>query len=179
MICDECGSDNAVYKLVVFMGGQRTERHLCPQCMEKQKAMHEGEVKNLLTTLFKSVQQTGPSEEKSKAQEKDVICPVCGTSLEKVKKGTPLGCAGCYEAFRQPLVQFLSHAGGNARHTGRIPENAAEGVMIRRRAEDLKIEMQLAIACEDYERAAEIRDELKKLQMNENSRETEGESVHA
>ena len=32
MICDGCGRDNAVIRLVVMSEGQRVEQHLCVDC---------------------------------------------------------------------------------------------------------------------------------------------------
>ena len=183
MICDECGRDNAVYKLVVFISGQRTQRNLCPECMEKQKQNQAGEMKNLLNMLFQEVNQpqgenaSNPKGEKEKP--KDITCPRCGTSLSQVKKGVRLGCSTCYKAFRSDLGQFLTRMNGGAQHTGRTPAQAGVKGEKERREEALKNEMALAVACEDYERAAEIRDELKKTAESLPLEQEKGEGVHA
>ena len=53
---------------------------------------------------------------------------------------------------------------GNARHIGRIPKNADASMKTQRRIEQIRREMDMAVVLEDFELAAELRDEMKELE---------------
>ena len=74
-----------------------------------------------------------------------------------------LGCAHCYEAFKKPLEGLLLKLHGNLQHTGRIPGGLKSDASIRYHMEQLKQELVKAIAAEEYERAAQIRDQVRAL----------------
>ncbi len=50
---------------------------------------------------------------------------------------------------------------GDSRHIGKVPARGGEKVMIKKKIEGLKYQLQKAIAAEEYEKAAEIRDQIK------------------
>jgi protein arginine kinase activator len=74
-----------------------------------------------------------------------------------------LGCSQCYEFFQQQLIPLLRSIHGNTRHVGKIPQRFARQVSLRRKARGLQDELELAIQLEQFERAAELRDEIRKL----------------
>jgi protein arginine kinase activator len=49
-------------------------------------------------------------------------------------------------------------------HTGKIPKKLGKNIIEKKRIVTLKEELQKAIAAEEYEKAAEIRDKIKELQ---------------
>ena len=89
------------------------------------------------------------------------VCPTCGISEEEVARTGRVGCADCYREFAPLLTPYIRRIHGNATHTGRVPAKVAASP--KRRREALEREMNEAIGTQNFERAAEIRDELKKL----------------
>jgi protein arginine kinase activator len=82
---------------------------------------------------------------------------------ELIKSGRP-GCAKCYEIFESELDKIITGIHGSARYSGALPGKNAAGAERRKRIEELKKEQQIAINEQNYERAAEIRDEIKALE---------------
>lgn len=90
------------------------------------------------------------------------VCPTCGISEEEVARSGRVGCADCYREFAALLAPYIRRIHGPAAHAGRVPAQVAASPARRRAA--LEREMKDAIAAQNFERAAEIRDELKALE---------------
>ena len=95
------------------------------------------------------------------------VCPECGTTYEAFRKSHCLGCAACANAFRQTLLEALRQSGAGAVHTGRRPLSSPEAIGHRARRVTLQRQLDEAVAREDYEAAAGLRDELRMMDMQE------------
>ncbi len=95
--------------------------------------------------------------------ETTVRCPGCGLDFETFKRSGRLGCGDCYDAFRPQLEWILEELHGASRHVGSTPESNMELAKTIGDEESLSRQLQEAIAAEEYERAAEIRDKLSEL----------------
>jgi protein arginine kinase activator len=93
-----------------------------------------------------------------------MTCESCGTTHQDFKKGGRLGCEACYHVFRPVLEPLLDgmHAGIN--HLGKIPSRSVERKTVVESEDALRKALQKAVEEENYEKAAELRDRLKKLQ---------------
>jgi protein arginine kinase activator len=92
-------------------------------------------------------------------------CPKCGMTYPEFRSGGRLGCPHDYEVFQEGIQSVLRQVQGRSRkHVGKVPRRA--GAMIQRqiRQTALQGELEQAIAVEDYENAAKIRDALRELQ---------------
>jgi protein arginine kinase activator len=70
-----------------------------------------------------------------------------------------IGCPADYDLFRKGLLPLISRQHGATRHVGKAPRRsrvAADRARLRARSE-----LRDAIALEDYERAARLRDMLR------------------
>lgn len=110
-----------------------------------------------------------------------LTCGNCGTTLEAVQMGQPLGCSECYEVFSSLLLNEVVHAGQAPErlltkkntvpaHVGRTPGEGAE-INPSVRLVALNEALNETLGREDYEQAAWIRDQIKEL-----TQEEEGES---
>ena len=81
-------------------------------------------------------------------------CPVCGFSIEDYRRTGHLGCPDCYTVFARELDP-----------TAEPEETEAEESNAIKRAR-LQKELQQAVAREDYERAAALRDKINALPEN-------------
>jgi len=100
----------------------------------------------------------------SVARKPSIQCPGCGLGLEELRRQGRVGCEQCYQAFDAYLSESLERLHGASRHVGRLP-GLPEGELERRQqVEGLKGELQDAVREEDYERAADLRDEIQALE---------------
>ena len=114
---------------------------------------------DLLRTLFGS-EDTAPVPA---LPETTVRCPGCGMDFATFKRTGRLGCGDCYEAFRPQLEWILEELHGASRHVGNTPDSNMELARSLDEQETLTQQLQEAVAAEEYERAAEIRDKLSEL----------------
>jgi protein-arginine kinase activator protein McsA len=87
-------------------------------------------------------------------------CPRCGKALGEVRTGGPLGCAQCYEAFREELKEIFSDLQGCSTYQGETPAWVAGKFRIR----DLKRQLNDAIVGERFDEAKRLSQELAALQ---------------
>lgn len=167
-LCEECGENEACYTISVMMGGEVTQRHLCADCMAKMNmTLAAGNVKHLLSAIMSAI--TGSVEEASPAAapEEDVVCERCGTTLSQFTKSGKLGCPCCYTAFRKQLTPMLQQIHGRVQHAGRKPLDTEAAQQRRSVYERLSRQLEQAVAMEDFESAAMLRDQLRQLSAAE------------
>lgn len=164
MLCEECKSREAVYTVSVVVGDELTSRHLCEECMARMNAnFSSGNIKNLLSSILSAI--TGietPAEPKE-----DVVCPRCHTTLSQFTKSGKLGCPKCYDAFHEQLQPMLLQIHGRVQHAGRQPLATVDAQRSRTRQEALSRQMEQAVAVEDFETAARLRDQIRALAAKE------------
>ena len=101
-----------------------------------------------------------------------VQCPRCGLLYSAFKETGRLGCAECYAAFQFQLRPLLRRIHGDTRHKGKSPTRDSEGVSRSRQMQRMYDELQRAVEREEFERAAELRDEIKKLEREDQAERT-------
>lgn len=156
MQCEECGIRPAEVVMTTVIGGQTTTRHLCRECVKKYKA---GDVQAVLAAVLSAMGQ------QKKAP--DITCPHCGETYAEFQKTGMLGCAECYQAFRQELTPMITRVQGRTQHAGRRPPVSREEQERLARMDALRAEMEAAVAVEDFEEAARLRDALRALTETE------------
>ncbi len=96
-------------------------------------------------------------------------CAKCGTTWDRLREDGRAGCAYCYEAFEEKLREVMTRMQREAHHVGKTPRAAQRR---RRRLEQLRDKrdhrlqmlqnrLQEAVAQENYEDAAALRDKIK------------------
>ena len=103
------------------------------------------------------------------ARDVSARCPTCGTTWDRLKTDGRAGCSGCYAAFRTELNDVMTRLQRGGQHLGKTPKAAGKR---RRRLDHLRQrrdhQLQLlqnrlkeAVASEQYEEAATLRDKIK------------------
>ncbi|MFQ6617713.1 MAG: UvrB/UvrC motif-containing protein [Fidelibacterota bacterium] len=87
------------------------------------------------------------------------ICAQCGTTIDDIESGELLGCPECYTTFESHLKVILRRIHGGHKHEGIFPLSVYSRDSIKRLESDLKE----AVAAEEFEKAARIRDLIKKI----------------
>ena len=91
-------------------------------------------------------------------------CSDCGMTISDFKETSLLGCPACYETFESHLEQLIVRVqGGQSQHVGKAPRQVGGDVDRQLAIKRLLKELDSAVGREQYERAAEIRDELRHL----------------
>lgn len=154
--CTECKKPIAiVYTEIV--GDQVTRTSMCADCPEYQKRLHGGS--HALPILM--------------GEGANLACGNCGTTLEGLKMGHPLGCPTCFEIFADILFQELLHQNRLPSrltafkktiplHIGRKP---GESKQLNLSAKLLALNEALTetLKAENYEQAALLRDQIREL----------------
>lgn len=152
MKCQKCGQNEATVYYKETLNGQTHESHLCAQCAAEKNP-------SMFSSHFFSGSLFG--NPLSKPQTEDKTCPTCGLTLTNLCKSGKVGCADCYSAFEHVLLPYIKKTHGAAKHisakqnTAKPDENPAE---------TLRKQLQEAVSCEDYETAAKLRDEIRRLE---------------
>lgn len=155
--CQRCNERATLY--ITEIEDQGVEEHnLCYKCA--QKYLHDTEENHAAKETAGAVaaKVAVPAAKTGSAQ-----CPVCGISFEDFRSTGRLGCAHDYEVFRNELRPLLENVHGNLRHIGKVPRRMPADTQLHTRRIQLRQELQQAIAVEDYERAAKLRDEIDHL----------------
>lgn len=184
MLC-ECGQREATVHEVVIRAGKKAERHLCEVCAREAGigAPAPTQMADLLGKLMTpptpgAKPKLVPAKPGAIAQAA-ASCPSCRCTFAEFKTTGMLGCPECYRAFDALLSPLLERAhDGGMHHVGKVPHAALErsrrsadqgsgvlGSAIERakRVESLRKALEAAVAGEQYEKAARVRDELRQL----------------
>lgn len=166
MLCEDCKVNEATYSIAVMVGEEVTHRHLCGDCMAKMNMnLASGNLRGLLSSLLTAI--TGAPENKEAEPQPDIVCPRCSTTWAQYTKNGRLGCPGCYEAFHEQLQPMLQQIHGRVQHAGRRPLHSETAQRVRSQQEELTRQMEQAVALEDFETAAVLRDRLRELSRKE------------
>lgn len=85
-------------------------------------------------------------------------CPTCGHTLEDVLIIGKIGCGNCYEFYKKELLPLIEKCQfGATKHIGKKPKRISKSL------KELETELKTAIEKEEYEKAAVLMDEIKKL----------------
>jgi len=93
----------------------------------------------------------------------EIKCPRCGFSQADFKKSGRLGCPECYVTFAEGLAGLLKTMHKGTRHVGKAPEALRQSRDKMDRLKLLQKKLNKAIDTEDFELAAQLRDEIKAL----------------
>lgn len=157
MVCDICHQNSATMHLTEIINDEVVEMHICQVCA-KSKAKELQEQLNISDFLggLLGVEDLG-------VKNQTLTCSNCGFSYADFKKKGRLGCSRCYVTFKQLLLPLLRKIHSATRHTGRSPVQKGKKEPIGSKIEQLRLKLNEAIKHEEYEQAARLRDEIKKM----------------
>lgn len=175
--CDQCHEREAVIHLTQIVDEQVTTLHLCERCAAEKGVESPGSAaKTPLGSFLAAMGQTLPEIPAPQSAE---ACPQCGGTLQDFRETGRLGCPTCYRAFETPLRDLLRRLHGSAHHTGERyaaqgrpadgagaanGQSAPTGPDSTALAASLREQLRAAIATENFELAAELRDRLRVLE---------------
>ena len=182
MLCDICNKNEATVHYTEVINGVKSERHLCSECMKEMDNGLEGEfpfaklIKGILSAHIASGQENNAALQ--------LKCNKCGMTYHQFAKAGKFGCSECYSVFGPLILDNIKKIQGSSTHTGKKYKKADQNTDIsglfeensddksiagkNKGSRDTDIEvlqnrLKKAVAAEDFEEAAKLRDEIKEL----------------
>ena len=157
--CDKCHHPATLHE-VEIVKGQKIEKHLCDDHAREEgiSVKHEYTPINELLTDFVKTHSGAVTQQ-------ELVCDNCRLSFSQFREHGLLGCPQCYKSFESPMGQLLERAHeGGTHHLGKVPQRCGTGE--RRQAQLLRLQHRLddAVAAEDFELAAKLRDEINRFE---------------
>lgn len=171
--CQNCNIKEANVHVTKIANGSKSEMHLCEECAKNKQEFGVNNVsfgfpmsfQNIVDGLFEVIgtpkQVLSPGE----------ICSVCGMTFVDFRNSGRVGCSNCYYTFSKNMFPLIKRVHGNIQHTGKIPKRTGGMIKVRRNVEKLREELRVLVENEEYERAANIRDEIRSLENELNNLE--------
>jgi protein arginine kinase activator len=163
MLCQECNKRPATLHFQKIVNGEKSEFHICESCAREKGELIPGaansfSIHNLLSGLldFEPGHSVG-------AKLQQLRCDHCGLTYSQFSKLGKFGCSSCYKHFAERLDPLLKRVHGNTHHVGKVPKRAGGMIHYKREIEALKRELEKRIANEEFERAAQLRDQIREL----------------
>ncbi|HEY4431008.1 MAG TPA: UvrB/UvrC motif-containing protein [Paenibacillus sp.] len=168
MQCQECGVKPATLHFTKIVNGEKTEFHICESCAREKGELIPGtaggfSIHSLLSGLL---DLEGAGKEKSAATKttQSLQCENCGMTYSQFSKLGRFGCSSCYKYFNSALDPLFKRVHGSTSHVGKIPKRAGAQIVFRRQIDELKQDLQQSIIQEEFEKAAELRDQIRRLE---------------
>jgi len=160
MRCDNCGNEEAIIQLTKLKDNEMKVLHLCEGCaaeegVEPPAVSGSAPLVDFLKQIGQSIGETSPTGR----------CPRCGLTPTQLKQVGRLGCAHCYTHYEQHLRSLLRRLHGGTQHVGKAATapNASEGGDRKSKVQSLRRSLQRAIEAEDFEHAAVLRDQIRRI----------------
>lgn len=163
MLCENCNKNAATVHVTKILNEKKTELHLCEQCAKQSEGVPfdtSFTINNFLTGLLDSMQDSAIKVDYIKTTK----CDHCGMTYGKFKQLGRLGCAQCYNAFKEKLIPLIKRVQGSEIHTGKVPKRAGGSIRIRKEIKQLKGELEKTIRNEEFEKAAVLRDQIREME---------------
>ena len=143
MKCEKCGKNEATMYYKETVNGVTREMHLCPECAQKEN------LGGAFENAFQSMNHFWSD-------------PFHSFLESELRRTGRVGCPDCYATFADILNPYVQKIHGATRHIGTAPaapeQSKADPVA------DLKAQLKAAVESEDYERAASLRDEIRRME---------------
>jgi protein arginine kinase activator len=165
MLCQNCGKNEATTHIKQIINGDMAESHLCSDCAAHlgYSDVFSGFGLNLSEFFGGFLGDMMPSLSSGKIQR----CAKCGTSFEEIVRSGRVGCADCYTTFYDRLLPSIQRIHGKIKHSGKTSQSTPAEVKVEtkeEKIEKLRQQMNEAVAKQEFEQAAKIRDEIKALE---------------
>jgi protein arginine kinase activator len=156
--CQICSKPATVH-LTDIVNNKKRELHLCEKCARERNLIPQQpgpqiDLKALLNLLMHPFPQAGQASEEGTTV--GFVCEICGLTLAEFKAQGRLGCQHDYEALRLALEPLLERIHRSVTHAGKAPRAI--------RVREWRKQMQKAVAAEDYEEAARLRDMIRQAE---------------
>lgn len=163
MLCQNCKRNDARVHVKRIVSGESAEIHLCTACATalglSDSAASFSPVRDIFGNIF--------SSSENKTSGRLMRCETCGFSFEDISETGRPGCPDCYRVFLRKLRPALGKLHGRAVYKGKIPSAVSVSAKKEEKIEMLKKQLTEAVEAQQFEQAAVLRDEIKRLSEKE------------
>jgi len=168
MLCQKCHKKRATIRYAEVVDGLVTEQFWCRDCMALQRNASEGFELAEVPTARPS--KASIHKAVSRVVRAQRTCPECETRLQTVLESRQMGCPACYEAFADEVpglaakiheAHFLLEA---PLHVGKAAHQTDARNQLRTDLKAKRTLLRSVLKSENYEAAAQLRDEIRKLE---------------
>lgn len=162
-MCEVCNTNRANIHITEIVNNAKNEVHLCEECASQKGIMQKVQY-SMQNLMVNAVEQKAG---KAVKEMQSLRCSNCGLTFQQLRSKVRLGCSHDLEVFKEWMVPFLEkvHDGATS-HVGKVPKTASQTAQRENTLLKLKAELEHAIKSEDYEKAAQVRDEIKKVEAD-------------
>lgn len=160
--CQFCGSPSTIH-LTDIQENVTRQMHLCERCGRERDLIPESDsaqlnLPALLALLLEELPAAEPDRSAATPDASSLTCAACGLKYAQFRRSGRFGCPGDYDVFREPLLPLLERIHRGLDHAGKAPRRRQYEAQVA----ELHNRLAAAIAAEQYEDAARIRDELRR-----------------
>lgn len=165
MLCDDCKKNQACVHLTQISSTEKIDRHLCEECAKKYgELIFNPDQKFSVNDFLAGIFNNGLDSIGDVSQPKTAVCPSCGMSYRDFSRTGKIGCSDCYMAFGKRLEPLLRRIHGANSHIGKVPRRSGGEIAFRQRVAAMRKALGAHVANEEYEQAADLRDQIKALE---------------
>ncbi|AYC30643.1 UvrB/UvrC motif-containing protein [Paenisporosarcina cavernae] len=169
MICENCKQRPAKVTVTQVVNGEQVNRHYCEVCAQNLHPFHVEAAHQDPLAIHQLLQNwfNVPTQESTQRAQSDqpLKCDTCDWTFRQFLNKGKFGCADCYDSFRKQLPGVFKRLhNGNTKHVGKTPGGFERVIELKKQIESLRAQMQEAVAEENFEEAATLRDEARMLE---------------
>jgi protein arginine kinase activator len=169
MKCQKCAKPATFHITDIVEKGKHREYHFCDEHARQHLAPPDESLESpSISELAKKLANPEPSESTREPSAADKqVCPICQITFLEFRNSGRLGCPCDYDVFRDQLMPLLENIHGETRHSGKVPKRAPRNTQQQTTLIQLRNELKRAVAAEDYEAAARLRDKIKGIEIEQ------------
>lgn len=166
MQCMVCKQNTAKVHFTQIVGDKMQRVDLCEECAKAKGVNDAGSFSfaDLLLGISGEKDSSASATSAPAVAEADELkCPTCGFTQADFKKNGRLGCPECYSTFADGLEGLLKTMHKGTRHVGKMPVALKQRTDSSERLKTLQKRLEKAVQQEDFELAANLRDEIRQI----------------
>jgi protein arginine kinase activator len=167
MKCQKCAKPATFHITDIVEKGSHREFHFCDEHARQHLAPPDEASEPPISELAKKLIVSAPGTLREPSPADKQVCPICQITFLEFKKSGKLGCPYDYEVFRDELMPLLENIHGEPRHSGKVPRRAPRNTQQQTTLIQLRNELKRAVAAEEYETAARLRDKIKGIELEQ------------
>lgn len=146
--CEICGCKDNVAKVVTIIADEKRTIFLCENCLDKNLPQEQ------MSKYFQTAQEFSDQLLEEWSQ---IKCDDCGISWAQYTETTQFFCEKCYDSFSELIQEFIGDIQGFTKNRQDLLENDDDKEV---HLSILKLKLKEAIAQENFEIAARLRDQI-------------------
>ena len=183
MLCSYCGKREVEVLIKQVVNQEVHDLKLCRECAEEMGFISP-DIPSITISFSLNEADLQKQKKMMRLQKKNaeihdaLVCSSCGMEYKEFRQNGILGCPTCYESFRFSLGAYLQRVQGAESHWGGMSDMFSDIKVLKDEQgavstiscdekqtgiKRLELDIADAVLKEDYERAAELRDTLKRL----------------